>query len=439
MNHEPPSKLSEPGSPLDLEPILATPIPQGTKGLPPSAAGRNLGTLKAQGYNVLAGDIALPACLLRRDALDHNRKIMREFTTRMGVQLAPHGKTTMAPQLFAKQFADGAWGLTAGTPAHLFAYRSVRVPRILYANQLIDPHAIDFVAEELAADDKFEFLCLVDSRAAIDLLLERLQRRSSRPVDVLIEFGIPGARTGVRRIEESLALAAYLKSCAPIVRLRGIEAFEGVVAPGPDGVAGVRALLSHLAETLRILAREDAFAVSPPILSAGGSAYFGMVAEHFRASPVPVQLILRSGCYLTHDHGMYRAAHHLETSQKRLVLSAPFKPAIEVWAHIQSTPEPGLVIATLGKRDISYDVEMPIPIKWARRDTRAIQLLGAEFKVESLNDQHARMRAPVDHGFSIGDRVAFGCSHPCTTFDKWKTLLEVDDDYNVVDVIATLF
>ena len=30
---------------------------------------------------------------------------------------------------------------------------------------------------------------------------------------------------------------------------------------------------------------------------------------------------------------------------------------------MQSCPEPGLAILTMGKRDASYDIEMPIPLK----------------------------------------------------------------------------
>jgi D-serine dehydratase len=189
---------------LNLEPIAVGTIPAGTKGLPPAAAGRPLRDPGLRGYNLLAGDIPLPACVLSREAISHNRAVMREFTQRMGVLLAPHGKSTMAPQLFAEQLEDGAWAMTAATPAHLFAYRSVNVPRILYANQLVDPIAIAFVLDELERDPAFEFTCLVDSVAGVNILADAVRaRRTARPLDVLIEFGIAGGRTrNGRRGEE---------------------------------------------------------------------------------------------------------------------------------------------------------------------------------------------------------------------------------------------
>src|SRR6185312_5699513 len=175
---------------MDLKPIATRPISLGDKGLPPETAGLSAGACATRGYNILAGEVPLPVCVLQQAALAHNRATMREFTARMGVKLAPHGKTTMAPQLMQEQLAAGAWGITAATQANLFAYRSVGIARILYANQLVDPVAIDFVLEELARDEHFEFVCLVDSVATIDILAAALSaRRLARPLDVLIELG----------------------------------------------------------------------------------------------------------------------------------------------------------------------------------------------------------------------------------------------------------
>ncbi|SQI84390.1 D-serine deaminase [Klebsiella oxytoca] len=39
----------------------------------------------------------------------------------------------------------------------------------------------------------------------------------------------------------------------------------------------------------------------------------------------------------------------------------------------------------------------------------------------------------------VGDILVFGTSHPCLTFDKWKTLLLVDEQYNVLEELDTLF
>ena len=426
---------------MNLDPVKSRPIALGDKGLPPGAAGLTTATCAVKGYNILSGDVPLPVCVLLQEALAHNRATMREFTTRMKVKLAPHGKTTMAPQLMQEQLADGAWAITAATPAHLFAYRSVGIPRILYANQLVDPIAIGFVLDELARDERFEFLCLVDSVATIDILAEALgARRLARPLDVLIELGIAGGRTGVRRVEDAVMLARHLQATAPLLRLRGLEAFEGIVGqPSPEAIPAIDRLLQSVVETMTLLREEGLLSVPPPVISVGGSAFFGMVAERLRSAAPAAEVVLRSGCYITNDHGMYEQAQRAEVERGQLTLTAPFQPALEVWAHVQSRPEPGLAILTLGKRDISYDIEMPVPIKWSRRGTQTVERLGTGCRIASLNDQHARLLLPDQHPLAVGDRVGLGCSHPCTTFDKWKYIYRVDDRYTVTDLIATLF
>lgn len=426
---------------MNLDPITSRPILLGDKGLPPDAAGSSAAECAARGYNILAGEVPLPVCVLRQTALAHNRATMREFTTRMGVKLAPHGKTTMAPQLMQEQLADGAWAITAATPAHIFAYRSVGIARILYANQLVDPVALEFVLGELARDERFEFICLVDSLATIDILTEALRaRRLARPLDVLVELGIAGGRTGLRRVEDATMLARHVQATAPLLRLRGLEAFEGIVGqPSPEAIHAIDKLLQRVVETLTLLRNEGLLNVPQPVISVGGSAFFGMVAERLRSAAPAAEIVLRSGCYITNDHGMYEQAQRAEVERGQLTLTAPFQPALEVWAYVQSRPEPGLAILTLGKRDISYDIEMPIPIKWSRRGTQTVEKLDAGCRIASLNDQHARLLLPDQHPLAVGDRVGLGCSHPCTTFDKWKYIYQVDDRYTVTDLIATLF
>lgn len=55
-----------------------------------------------------------------------------------------------------------------------------------------------------------------------------------------------------------------------------------------------------------------------------------------------------------------------------------------------------------------------------------------------INNQHTRLLVPETHPLDVSDRVALGCSHPCTTFDKWRLILMVDSAHNIVDVISTL-
>jgi D-serine dehydratase len=187
------------------------------------------------------------------------------------------------------------------------------------------------------------------------------------------------------------------------------------------------------------------FAGPAIILTAGGSAAFDIVARDLPMQlSKPVLTILRSGCYVTHDSGFYNRM--LEGVKARSGAAWQTRPglqaALEVWSQVQSCPEPGLAILSMGKRDASFDLEMPIVSKRYRRgaDT-APQPVPTSWKIANMNDQHAYLRfsADSDAAPQVGDLIGCGISHPCTTFDKWRALFTVDDDYRVTGAIRTFF
>jgi D-serine dehydratase len=96
----------------------------------------------------------------------------------------------------------------------------------------------------------------------------------------------------------------------------------------------------------------------------------------------------------------------------------------------------------MGKRDASFDLELPIAGKWYRpgRDGSP-RVVPAQWTITAMNDQHAYLRfeGNEDDEPRVGDLVACGISHPCTTFDKWRALFTVDDDYRVTGAIRTFF
>jgi D-serine dehydratase len=430
---------------LNLAPLLADPLPLGTKGLPPRAAGLTLGQIGSQGWNVLRGELPLPVAVLKEEALAHNLRVMHAFAASTRARLAPHGKTTMSPQLFQMQLAHGAWAMTAATVSHVALYRRFGVSRILLANQLVDPVAIEYVLDELERDPEFELLSLADSREGVDRLSRASVRRgSARPLQLLLEAGAPGGRAGLRTVDEMIELARHIKS-APGVELRGVEAFEGVlsISGNPRGDNPVRALLDRMKQCIARLEELDLLAPGRRVVSAGGSALFEYVAHELGALDCGFDLVLRSGCYLTLDHGLYQRALEDPSRADPAAVRLPeaLMPALEIWAHVQSRPERELAIAAFGKRDASYDAGLPVPIAWFRPDTHAKPAaLGPDLaSVTALNDQHAYLKVKDDHPLATGDLVCFGISHPCTTFDKWQLLYRVNADYDVTGGIRTFF
>lgn len=426
---------------LNLKKIYASPISGITKGFPAFHHNMRLDEVGQQRWNILKHDLPFPVALIKESGLKNNIRQMKFFLSDNGVELCPHSKSTMSPQLFERQLNNGAWGLTAATVAHVNVCRSAGVKRIFFANQLVGRENIRYILNELSEDPEFEFFFLTDSVTQIDQIQALLHEFDiKRPLNILIEIGPVGGRCGVRSLEQGLALARHIAEQGELFNLCGIEAFEGSLSGSLDVVSvQVNPFLRKIVELAELCDRENLFRGKYLILTAGGSTFFNRVAsvlKEAKLSRTPT-ILLRSGCYLTHDHGVYADLAYFE-SNKSTDSYPKFQPALEVWTCIQSIPQPGLAILSLGKRDISYDIKLPIPIYCLQGENfKDLEL--KEYEITALNDQHAFMRYPPEQEFSVGDLVGLGISHPCTTFDKWQLLFLVDDDYTVLEGIRTFF
>lgn len=398
--------------------------------------------IASKGWNLLAGDLPFPLAVLRRPALEHNLSWMQDYARRKGVSLAPHGKTPMSPQLFAMQLAAGAWGLTFATVFQAAAGVRAGARRIVIANQVVCDADFDGLALLLRQNEGLRVWFLVDSLAQLALIEDWAQRHGSAPrLDVLLEIGIPGQRTGCRTLEETMRLAQALAR-SPAVRLGGIECYEGGLATcdSEHDTREVTALVRRVVEAAHACDAQGLFADDEVMLTAGGSAVFDLVMPLLRTKDLskPVRGVLRSGCYVTHDHGTY--ARLLEQVERREGLDASLRPALEVWTAVQSVPEPGLALLTCGRRDISYDQQLPVALRHVRRGGREAAAAPAHWQIGALNDQHAFLRFdPASIPPAVGDTVVLGISHPCTTFDKWRWIPIVEDDGAVSGAIQTCF
>ena len=415
----------------------------GAKGYPHAAAPLRRSSIAAQHWNVLRGDLPLPAAVIRRRALQGNLQWMQQYAREQGVELAPHGKTPMSPQLFAAQLAAGAWGITFANVTQARLGLLSGVSRCLIANQVLAADDLAAIATLLRAHAGARMPFLVDSNAQLDLIEAwwRAQSRAPAAFEVLLEVGLDGGRTGCRNHEQALALARRVHASAA-VRLSGIECYEGLWAKGDQQAD--RALAQGLMRRVQALAQqcdqEQLFDVDEVLLSAGGSAIFDLVAPGLRpALSRPVRGVLRSGCYATHDHGNYK--RYMAAMDSRLSCAHGLQAALEVWTRVQSCPEPGLALLTAGKRDVSYDIEMPVPVWRHAPGQAAPEAAPADWRISAMNDQHAYLRfdAAAPRPPQVGGLVGLGISHPCTTFDKWRWMAVVDDGYDVVDAIVTCF
>jgi D-serine deaminase-like pyridoxal phosphate-dependent protein len=373
-----------------------------------------------------------PLLTLRESALDNNARAMAAYCAAAGVELAPHGKTAMSPELGALQLSHGAWAITVATIGQLRTYRGYGFPRLLLANELLDQAGIAWLAAEMAAHPDFEPYCYADNPRSIEHIIRTFSAASPhRALQVLVEIGHAGGRTGCRTDAEAIEVAKAVAGSGGVLRLAGVAAFEGsihagTVLPGQSVLPGQTvpeqvAVLCQRMVRVGLAVRDLAPDPEDFIVTAGGSAKFDIVVREL--SGHGMRVVLRSGAYLFYDNGLYAE----QDPQARAVPGAPaLRPAIELWAQVLSRPEPDLALLGFGRRDAGFDAGLPVP-------------LNVPGEVFALNDQHAFLRVASDSPLAPGDLVCLGVSHPCTTLDKWRVMPVVADDGTVTDVVHAFF
>ncbi|MBF9067733.1 alanine racemase [Streptacidiphilus sp. NEAU-YB345] len=406
------------------------------KGMPLGMSTMTVDRMRDAKLNLFEDGFSTPLLTLESTALSHNLELMASWAARHGLAHAPHGKTPLAPQLMQRQLELGAWGITAATPSHVRMYRHFGVQRIFLGNELVDAAALRWLSDELSADPEFRFVCYVDSVRGVELMDAALSHR----VDVVVELGATGSRTGVRSAAEADEVAQAVRA-SRWLRLVGVAGYEGTL---PDVDAARTVVADWMANLVATAHRFDAAgcfadlaADDEIVVSAGGSEHFDLVAAALTEEALelsrPVLRLLRSGAYVTHDHLHYARITPLTDEAEH------FLPALKLWAQVVSRPEDGLALVNAGKRDVPYDLGLPVPLQI--RTPTGLLRKAEGLTVTKLSDQHAFVElAPGAAPLEVGDWVAFGLSHPCTAFEKWQLIPEVSPDgQTVVDYIRTFF
>ena len=418
-----------------LRSLERVPLPVGLKGVPPERDGVSWtpARIRTAGLNALR-DLPTPFALLRRGALVHNAEVMSMYCVGSGALLAPHGKTTMAPALWRLQFEHGTWALTVALPHQAVTAHRFGIRRILLANEAADPRSLESLVR-LAGKPGTEVYCFVDSVAGVRAYRAAINSTGVEAAGLrfLIDIGLADGRTGCRSRAEAEAVAREIEQSGTAV-VGGIGAYEGPAGENrtPEHLRSIGAYVDSVTGIFREFHAKGVFATNAwPVLSIGGSDVFDVVRHHIQrdlASLDSYRLVLRSGCYLVHDHGHYAA---LGPSTRPGWAYTPFQGSLEIGATVISRPQADLALLNIGQRDIGSDkgpakVIDPLPT-------------GEPLPIVKLNDQHAYVRPDDPAILPVGTQVRVGISHPCTTLDKWRVLVVTDDDYNVIDVAATIF
>lgn len=415
------------------------------KAIPAAAGGMSVRDYVATGPRL--SDFSTPLLTLDRQTLTDNTQHLARWCADAGVELEPHGKTTMAPALWAEQSDAGARGITLANFPQLRVGREFGFSRLQLANELTDPRAIEWVAGQQAADPDFEFVSWIDSDQGVNLLQARLDELGTdQTLDLIIDFGRAGGRSGARTPADAMAVARAIHH-APSLRLVGIGGYEGALAHHADD-AGLGAVTDYLRAMRGVHEHIEAEGLyargAQRILTAGGSAFFDLVVAELSQCIQPpdgddpgTAVVLRSGAYIVHDDGFYRGISPFSRG-----VDSPFRSAMHAWVRVVSAPEEGLALLDAGKRDVPYDEGLPEPQAIAADlGEPATALTGAT--ISAVNDQHAFLRFDPDNtSVRVGDVVKLGLSHPCTAMQTWQYIPVLgggDDNPRVVDLIRTFF
>ncbi|QHM71740.1 D-threonine aldolase [Mixta intestinalis] len=390
----------------------------------------------AEGARVLHEEVCLPAAVIKAQALENNIRWMQRYADRRGVSLAPHGKTTMTPWIFQQQQQAGAWAIGVGSAWQAQAAMLSGIRRVLMANQLTGNANMQLAAQLKRRYPTAEFICCVDNPQQAKTLSAFFSAQQQR-LDVLVELGVTGGRCGCRSAAEALVLAETVAQL-PGLRLRGLELYEGVLHD-----ANPRPQIEKLLRDAAALACRMAVWVSGEfILTGAGTVWYDVVCNVWLAAekPTDCRIVIRPGCYITHDNGIYQQAQNalMARDATACAIGGDLACALEIVAMVQSVPEPALAVVNFGKRDAAFDAGLPQPIAHYRAG-KALPLTPGSMTSVGIMDQHCMLQLTPGADVQTGDILLFGISHPCLTFDKWKTLLLVDEEYRVLKTLETAF
>ncbi len=427
------------------QPYVIAPPVTGVSHIGVTSVTKGLGESTTLPWQLLAEDISLPVAVINQRLINNNLHWMQRFADHYQVKLAPHGKTTMTPALFHQQREAGAWAITLATAPQVMAAYLNGIKRIIMANQLVGKQNMQLIANVIA-DPEVEFYCLVDSAAQVNQLAQFFADKS-RPLNVLIEVGVKGGRCGCRDNEQVIQLAELI-SASPCLSLAGLEFYEGVIQSEQPEQA-IRAFITNVVALMHQLEQASLIKSLHPIITGAGSAWYDVVASTFADASLPEHWfgVIRPGCYLIHDTGIYLDAQDavMQRNQVACDLGGDLQSSLQLWAYVQSVPEPGLAVIGMGKRDVAFDAGLPIPELHYRPSWRhtqpdaSPQTAPRDWQVTAVMDQHAYLVCPKDTDIAVGDMIAFSSSHPCLTFDKWKHIAVINDEYQVTQLLNTYF
>jgi D-serine deaminase-like pyridoxal phosphate-dependent protein len=419
-------------APLAVDAVL---LDDRIRGVPPGTSAFLAAEIAERNWRPTDGAMALPVLTLDEAAFLHNRDLMLSYARSADVEIAPHAKTPMSPDLARSLVEAGAWGATVADIRQAAVMLRAGLSRLILANEVGGVGGARRLAALVAAWPTAELYVFADSVDAVQALVVAWREHAALPpLRVLVEVG--AGRAGARSRIEALEVISAVGAAGGRLKLAGVATYEGSATQSTpeetaQAISGLLKLSLDLLHAVRKLAGPDI----PLVFTAGGSMFFDRVVAAIKpaiAADHRTSLVIRSGAIFFHDHGVYdRAMVALDKRQGFSVdgtvreARSAFRPSLRVWAEVLSRPEPELVICGMGKRDVSFDEGLPIVLR-VHRGGQALAPTSSA-RVVKLNDQHAFLGLVASDDVKVGDVVEFGVSHPCTCLDRYRFIFGVDE------------
>lgn len=404
-------------------------IDHGSMGLPPDAEGKTIGELIAERRNLFTGGFTAPVLALSAEAIDHGLALMEQNSAKYGLAFAPY--SPLFSQIFQRQCAHGAWGITAAVPHQVRVYRAFGIQQIFLANTLVDAALLTWLARELSADVEFRFICYVDSVRGVELMDAALREAgAARPVEVVVELGAgKGARTGARTADQCAAVADAV-AAAPTLRLVGVAGSEDDI-PEADYVK-VTAWLQRLIKIAADLDKADRFTDAEEIIvSMTGGTWLEAVTDVSAQFPTlsrPVVKLVRSGECATRGGQLPPTDGHPDTG----VSSAPLR----LWTQVVSRPEPSLAFVNTGR--IETPRGMNLPATQVVRHTEGETRLLPGVTLTGIYDHQAQLKLTDMAELEVGDWIGLSLPSISASAETWPLIPLVHADGGVTDYIHNI-
>jgi len=410
-----------------------------------------LKNIKKAKLNIIKENVQFPILTLDKNKLENNINILKSFAKRNSLNLAPHCKTFMSPQIINEYFRND-WGVTISNNQQLSSIVKLNLKNIIYGNLIINRENL---IQYLKICKKYKnisniYYC-IDSSYGLKLLMNLIETTNYKnDIKILIELGFKNGRCGIRDFDSFKKILKIYNRKISNITISGLFFYEGAIASNDKRVISNK--IENIIKLTKLcheeLIRENLYKNKNNIITAGGSVYFDLVTKYYHKYSFTnnPKLIIRPGSFIAYGHGYYEKK--IDDIKKRKIIKKYisskeniFLPSLLIWSHVISINDDGKAIINFGKRDVSFDLGNPIPISIYRKNNFFKKIKNDKnlINVYKLNDQHAFLKYHKSLNLKIGDLISFGVSHPCITFDKWKYFYMINSKTEIINIYKTFF